>query len=59
MDILIAAIACLIKPAEKNEQFSNSVPSAILKNRLRIKITASCPSVEGKRQNFLTWLADC
>lgn len=31
MDILIAAIACLIKPAEKNEQFSNSVPSAILK----------------------------
>lgn len=27
--ILIAAIACLIKPAEQNEQFANSVPSVV------------------------------
>lgn len=27
--ILVAAIACLIKPAEQNEQFAYSVPSVV------------------------------
>lgn len=53
--ILIAAIACLIKPAEQSEEFVNSVPSVVpslKKSRLRVKITASKPSMERKRQNF-------
>lgn len=45
--ILIAAITCLIKSAEQNKQFANSVPCVVPS------------SVEGKRQIFLTWLAGC